>query len=210
MITTIIYLLHRNKNQQQKFKLILEGKWKKGLYHIPRQIAIEIPSRHFCSHLKFLLGHQGFFTAQYCPVPLALPFIQCHSHRIHVLLPGVVCRGPGPVVSYPLHICLHPWDSCLLFCYAETFSLLHLVFQLHSGAQPRRGKTRSIDFRRSFSDDLWLFQGALWWTYNLKSSLKHFSNQGDVLFWEILLQLLGYSSFLHITTPSLDCLLTGL
>lgn len=76
---------------------------------------------------------------------------------LYVVLPGVVHRGPGPVVSCHLHISRHPWDPYLLFCYAEQFRLLSVDLQLHSGAQLRRRKTGPTDFRRSFSDHLWLF-----------------------------------------------------
>lgn len=112
-----------------------------GQNHTLRQITTKIPSGHFYSRFKNFLGHQRFF-AQHCPVPLAsarllarsVPFTQ---KMTYVVLPGVVCRGPGPVVSSALHICLYPWDFQLLFPVTQNNSAcsiqssMHLV-QIHS------------------------------------------------------------------------------
>lgn len=216
MITTTIYLLHRNKNHQQKFKFTLKvlkvdfgGEVEEGFISYSKANIYRNPFQAFMLSPQISSWPLGILYCPVLPTPSVSSIYTTAIHivcRIHVLLSGVV---------------LWPWASCVFSLahlsaplgplLAESFSLRHLVFQLHSGAQPRRGKTRSIDFRRSFSDNLGLFQDTLWCTYNVKSSLKHFSNQSDVLFWEILQQLLEYSSFLHITTPvhltvsSLDC-----
>lgn len=141
-------------------------------YRNPFQTFLLSPQISSCPlGIPLLPSPSGFCT---CTVPFT-------QNMLYVVLSGVVHRGPGPVASCHLRISLHPWDSYLLFCYAEQFCLLSVDLQLHSGAQLRRRKTGLTDFRRSFSDHLWLFQDALWQAYTFRGPARHFPNQGDVL-----------------------------
>lgn len=144
-----------------KGKMLLEGRWQKGLHYTLRQITTKIPSGHFYSCLKIFLGHQKFF-AQHCPVPLSPAWLLARSvpftqKMMYVVLPGVVCRGPGPVVSSALHICLYPWEFQLLFPVRQNNSAcsiqssMHLV-HVHSDTQPRRREIGTTDCRGRFSD----------------------------------------------------------
>lgn len=132
--------------------MILEGRWKKSLCHTSRQIATEIPSRHFCSHFKFLLGLWGFF---HCPaLPSSSGFCICTVPFCDICdAPWSCTLWPGASCVFSLaHLSLGPLVAVL--CYAEQFSLLYFVLHLYSGAQFWRGTTGSTDFRRSFSDHL--------------------------------------------------------